>query len=97
MNFQYTERMQALIAKAKAFIEEEIEPRVQEYQKQLAQDQKGSRAVMEELKAKAKAEGLWNLFLPPAYEGYRPGYSNLEYAQVAELTGRCSIAAEVFN
>jgi len=97
MNFQYTERMQALIAKAKAFIEEEIEPRVPEYQKQLAQDPWGSPAVMEELKAKAKAEGLWNLFLPPAYEGYSPGYSNLEYAPVAELTGRCSIAAEVFN
>src|SRR5699024_8688052 len=82
MDFQYTERMQSLIEKAKLFIEKEIEPRVPEYMEQLAEDPWGSPAVMEELKEKAKAEGLWNLFLPPAYEGYSPGLTNLEYAPI---------------
>lgn len=52
---------------------------------------------MEELKAKAKAAGLWNLFLPPAYEGYSPGLTNLEYAPLAEQMGRVLFASEVFN
>ena len=52
---------------------------------------------MEELKAKAKAAALWNLFLPPAYEGYSPGLTNLEYAPLAEQMGRVLFASEVFN
>lgn len=97
MDFQHSEKTQALIDKAKAFIEQEVEPRVAEYNEQLAKAPWASPQVMEELKAKARAAGLWNLFLPPAYEGYSPGLTNLEYASIAELTGRCSIAAEVFN
>jgi acyl-CoA dehydrogenase len=51
--------------------------------------------VMEALKAKAQAAGLWNLFLPDGE--YGAGLSNVEYAPLAEITGRCSIAPEVFN
>jgi len=52
---------------------------------------------VDELKAKAKAQGLWNFFLPPAYEGYSPGLSNLEYAPLAEEMGKVVWASEVFN
>ena len=51
--------------------------------------------VMEEMKAKARQAGLWNLFLPESE--YGAGLTNLEYAPLAEIMGRSMIGSEVFN
>jgi acyl-CoA dehydrogenase len=53
--------------------------------------------LLDELKAKARSHGLWNLFLPPEYGEFSPGLTNLEYAPLAELMGRSEVFAEVFN
>jgi len=52
---------------------------------------------LNELKAKARAAGLWNLFLPTDYQHFSPGLTNLEYAPLAELMGRVLWSSEVFN
>ncbi len=79
-----------------AFMDEHVYPNEQVYQEQI---ETGARwqipALMEELKAKAKAAGLWNLFLPDREHG--AGLTNLEYAPLCELMGRSPLAPEVFN
>jgi len=79
-----------------AFMEEHIYPNERTYYEQL---QTGNRwqppAILEVLKPKAQAAGLWNLFLPDQQHG--AGLSNLEYASFCEIMGRSSIAPEVFN
>jgi acyl-CoA dehydrogenase len=64
---------------------------------QVAQDQWSTPPLMEELKAKAKAEGLWNLFLPVSYGKYSAGLTSLEYAPLSEIMGKVMWASEVFN
>ena len=93
--------------RVRAFMDDQVRPRVPDYD---AQQRQGERwkvlPVVEELKARAKAEGLWNLFMPPshgatpvddsfAFDG--PGLSNLQYAFCAEEMGRITWASEVFN
>src|SRR5262245_50085514 len=79
-----------------AFMKEQIYPNELPYFEQLqAGDRWCSPDLMEELKAKAKAAGLWNLFLPDSKHG--AGLSNLEYAPLCEIMGRSAIAPEVFN
>ena len=93
--------------RARAFMDEQVRPRVADYD---AQQRAGDRwkvlPVIEELKACAKAQGLWNLFMPPshgaahvddsfAFEG--PALSNLQYAFCAEEMGRILWSSEAFN
>ena len=99
MDFSLSPRAQSYVQRLSAFMQEHVLPAEPEYCAQLQNLPDWRRwkqpPVMESLKAKARASGLWNLFLPD--RGYGVGLSNAEYAPLAEITGRSSIAPEVFN
>ena len=102
MNFAHTEKTQAYIARVKAFMEEHINPIEQQvYEENEALNPTGDwtkwrvHPAIEELKQKAKSEGLWNLFLPDAELGQ--GLTCLEYAPLAEEMGRIPFSSEIFN
>ncbi|MDP1642850.1 MAG: acyl-CoA dehydrogenase family protein [Phenylobacterium sp.] len=107
MDFEYSARQKALIARVEAFMAEHVIPAVPLYEAQQAQGERWKvLPVIEELKAKARAAGLWNMFMPPSsgvahvddsfvFEGEQ--LTNLEYAPIAEITGRVEFASEVFN
>ena len=99
MDFSLSSKAQSYVQRLSAFLQEHVIPAEPEYYA-LLQDLPDWRRwkqppVMEALKAEARASGLWNLFLPD--REYGAGLSNVEYAPLAEITGRCSIAPEVFN
>ena len=99
MNFEYSDKVAALLAQVEAFMDEHIYPNEQAYydfvhdQDNRWQEWPG----MEALKEKARALGLWNLFLPHEYGDLSPGLTNLEYAPLAELFGRVPWSSQVFN
>jgi acyl-CoA dehydrogenase len=97
MNFGYSPKVEDLRRRVRAFMDKHIVPRQRQW---LEEVHAGHFPVsfMEELKANAKAEGLWNLFLPHLKDD-EPGtrLTNLEYAPLAEIMGRISWASEVFN
>lgn len=97
MDFSYSPKARMYIAQLEAFMAEHVTPAEPEYYRQLQVDKQpwSSPPIMEELKAKAKAAGLWNLFLPDTEHGR--GLSNCDYAPLAEITGHSFIAPEVFN
>src|SRR5208283_4673526 len=99
MDFSPSAEARSYIQRLSAFMQEHVLPAEAEYCSQLQNlpDWRGWKQppVMEALKAKAKAAGLWNLFLPD--REYGAGLSNLEYAPLAEVTGRSAIGPEVFN
>lgn len=89
-------RTQELHERLTAFMDQHIYPNEQAYFEQLeVGDRWQPPPLMEELKAKAKADGLWNLFLPESDHG--AGLTNLEYAPLCEIMGRSPIAPEAFN
>jgi acyl-CoA dehydrogenase len=90
VDFGQTERGRDYAERVARFIDERVAPREQEYVAGVRADGWAVSPVLEELKAEARAAGLWNLFLPEVL-------SNTEYAPLAELMGRSLIAAEVFN
>src|SRR5437773_706471 len=96
MDFAYSNKVKELQKRLAAFMDEYIYPNEDTYVAQLNQ---GNRwqipPILEELKAKARQAGLWNLFLPESKRG--AGLTNLEYAPLCEIMGRSSIASEVFN
>jgi acyl-CoA dehydrogenase len=97
MDFQHSTRASEYLERVAGFIREEIDPREEDHVREMlgAEDLWEVVPLVEELKAKARAAGLWNLFLPDGTHGV--GLSNVEYAPLAELMGRSLIAAEVFN
>lgn len=97
MDFEPSAKVQALQAQLNAFMDEVVLPseKIFEEQLKLAPSRWRIPPVMEEMKAQAKAQGLWNLFLPDKH--YGAGLTNLEYAPLAEIMGRSPIAPEVFN
>ncbi|MBI3865991.1 MAG: acyl-CoA dehydrogenase family protein [Planctomycetia bacterium] len=94
--FDPSPRTKDYLARLAAFMDEDVYPHEPTYH---AQGQSGDRwqprPIVEKLKARAKAAGLWNLFLPDSDQG--AGLSNLEYAPLCEMMGRVPWAAEVFN
>ena len=100
MNFEYSDRCKDYLKRVSAFMDKHVYEGNEVYERQhqefrAAGDPWQIPPVIEELKDKAKAEGLWNMFHPDPKFG--PGLSNADYAPIAELTGRCHIAPEVFN
>ena len=97
MNFEHSPRTQELLERLIAFQEREIEPREEAHLREVLSrtDPWFVPPLVQELKQKAKAEGLWNLFLGDERLG--AGLSNVEYAPLAERLGRSLIASEVCN
>jgi len=98
LDFSYSQRVKELQEKLTAFMEANVYPNERIYELQLNEQESRWSAVppiMEELKEKAKAEGLWNLFLPESE--YGAGLTNQEYAPLCEIMGRSLIGPEVFN
>src|SRR5215468_2938629 len=97
MNFEHSERTQQLMKQVQGFMDAHVLPHLHTYEEQVAAAQWPVPQIIEELKVKARAAGLWNLFMPPwhgaehvdetfVFEG--PGLSNSEYAPLAEEMGK---------
>ncbi len=108
MDFDYTPRVKDLQARLKAFMDEHVYPAEPAYWAEIQANTAAGRRwtpleVIEQLKPKARAAGLWNLFLPPRAESHGPalnygmGLTNLEYAPLSEIMGAVPWASEVFN
>jgi acyl-CoA dehydrogenase len=109
MDFDYSARTKDLQARLAAFMERHIYPAEAAYGAEIEANTKAGKRwtplkLIEDLKPKARAEGLWNLFLPASADGthktsgdYGAGLSNQEYGPLAEIMGRVPWASEVFN
>ncbi len=96
MDFEHSQKVQDLVARVRAFMDEHVYPNEARCAQELAEgDRWAPIPLLEELKEKARTEGLWNLFLPES--GHGAGLSNLEYAPLCEEMGRVVWAPEVFN
>jgi acyl-CoA dehydrogenase len=99
MDFEHSERARTYMDQVERFVRERVVPNEQTYLDQLVGTDDWHRwripPILEELKAEAKALGLWNLFLPD--EEYGAGLDNRDYAPIAEISGRSFLAPEVFN
>jgi len=97
MNFEYTQKVKDLLQKVDTFLATHLYP-IEQALNETIENGENRWAIppqIEELKALAKSEGLWNLFLPESEDGF--GLSNLEYAPLAEVMGKTRFASEIFN
>lgn len=93
MDFNYSDKTKELQKRLQTFMDAHIYPNEKNFQNEVnSGDRWQPLQLIEDLKTKAKAEGLWNLFLPEV-----SGLTNLEYAPLAEIMGRVTWASEVFN
>ncbi|HMX11199.1 MAG TPA: acyl-CoA dehydrogenase family protein [Burkholderiaceae bacterium] len=102
MDFEFSPRCQDLRERLLAFMAEHIYPNEARYLAEVAANRQAGRMwkptdLIEELKPKARAQGLWNLFLPKSDRVEGGGLSNLDYAPLCEIMGRTFWSAEVFN
>jgi acyl-CoA dehydrogenase len=97
MDFELSDRSRQVQEQLQRFMDEHVYPNERTYAEQVetSGDPHHEPAIMKELRGKAKAAGLWNLFLPDAEHG--AGLSNLEYTPLCEIMGRSPIAPRVFN
>lgn len=97
MDFAPTDKVRTLTEQVSAFMDEHVFPDEERFYEQIAEsgDPHHHPQLMEDLKAKARAAGLWNLFLPHGEHG--AGLTNLEYAPLCEIMGKVAWAPEVFN
>lgn len=97
MDFAYSDRVKGLLKQLSDFLDTYIYPNQRTYREQISAsgDPHHHAEIVDELKEKARAEGLWNLFLPDT--DYGAGLSNLDYAPLAEQMGRVGWSSEVFN
>jgi acyl-CoA dehydrogenase len=95
MDFAFSGKVKDLQQRLQAFMDEYIYPNEQRFYDEIEGNRWAPTRVIEELKPKARAAGLWNLFLPDDTSG--AGLTNLEYAPLCEIMGRSMFAPEVFN
>ena len=97
MDFEYNQKTKDYLARLNAFMDEHIYPNEHVFYQQIEEGESRWHhpQIVEDLKVKARAAGLWNLFLPDSH--YGAGLSNVEYAPLCEVMGRVRWAGEVFN
>ncbi len=96
MNFDFSDKVRDLQRRMQSFLDEHVYPNERRYHEEIERDRWKPSQIIEELKPKAQAAGLWNLFLPNDEHG--AGLTNLEYAPLCEMMGRRGpMAPEVFN
>jgi acyl-CoA dehydrogenase len=95
VNFEFSDKVKNLRSRLQAFLDEHVYPNEQRFHEEIERDRWKPARIVEELKPKARAAGLWNLFLPNDENG--AGLTNLEYAPLCELMGRSHMGPEVFN
>jgi acyl-CoA dehydrogenase len=95
VNFEFSDKVKNLQGRLQAFLDEHIYPNEQRFHDEIDRNRWSPTRIVEELKPKARAAGLWNLFMPDSEHG--AGLANLEYAPLCEMMGRGVMAPEVFN
>ena len=95
MDFELSAKTKELQERLQIFMDAHVYPNEERFHEELARERWRPTRIVEDLKAKARGEGLWNLFLPQDQNG--AGLSNLEYAPLCEIMGRSHMAPEVFN